>query len=125
MGRAAVPLNMLILGASLAQGARWSAVRWQTNLLIAVAKLVLMPAVGIATVYLMRAILPDGTVSPALCLVTLMVTATPTANNVLVMVKVAGEDADAMSTCIFTQYALSPIFLTASVALFVYIAENI
>lgn len=25
MGRAAVPLNMLILGASLAQGARWSA----------------------------------------------------------------------------------------------------
>jgi len=125
MGRAAVPLNMLILGASLAQGARWSAVRWQTNLLIAFAKLVVMPAVGIATVYLMRAILPDGTVSPALCLVTLMVTATPTANNVLVMVKVAGEDADAMSTCIFTQYALSPIFLTASVALFVYIAESI
>lgn len=30
-------------------------------------------------------------------LVTMMVTATPTANNVLVMVKVAGEDADAMS----------------------------
>jgi len=125
MGRAAVPLNMLILGASLAHGARWSAVRWQTNLLIAFAKLVLMPAVGIATVYLLRAILPTGTVSPAVYLVTMMVTATPTANNVLVMVKVAGEDADAMSTCIFTQYALSPIFLTASVALFVYIAENI
>eukprot|EP00667_Euglena_gracilis_P012266 EG_transcript_12571 len=103
MGRAAVPLNMLILGASLAQGAAWASVRWQTNLLIALAKLIIMPAVGVATVYLMKLVLPTGHVPPALGLVAMVVTGTPTANNVLVMVKVAGQDAEAMTTCILTQ----------------------
>eukprot|EP00668_Euglena_longa_P003639 GGOE01004259.1.p1 GENE.GGOE01004259.1~~GGOE01004259.1.p1 ORF type:complete len:373 (-),score=100.57 GGOE01004259.1:306-1424(-) len=125
MGRAAVPLNMLILGSSLAQGASWASVRWQTNLLIAFAKLVVMPAIGIGTVYVLRFLLPAGHVTPALGLVAMMVTGTPTANNVLVMVKVSGQDAEAMTTCIFTQYLLSPVILTASVALFVSVAEQL
>ena len=40
------------------------------------------------------------------------VTATPTANNLLLMTELAGGNKAAMSTCIFLQYLVAPLVLT-------------
>ena len=47
------------------------------------------------------------------------VTATPTANNMMVMIEVAGGDKTAMATAIFSQYLVAPLVLTGSLTIII------
>ena len=57
-------------------------------------------------------------------LVVMMVTATPTANTMLVIANVAGQDTTVLSKLLFYQYAAAPLFLTASVTVMVSITQT-
>ena len=52
-------------------------------------------------------------------LVCLICTCTPTANNMVVMCELAGEDRRAMSASIFYQYCAAPVLLPGVLTLFV------
>ena len=56
VGRAAVPINMMILGSKISKGAKLSAVDWKSNLAVVVAKMIVMPIVGIATALFLHAV---------------------------------------------------------------------
>lgn len=58
-----------------------------------------------------------------LWLVALVVTCTPTANNLLVMCDAAGQGKNAMATAIFTQYLVAPVLLPCTITLFVIIVS--
>eukprot|EP00191_Tetraselmis_sp_GSL018_P013793 CAMPEP_0177580568 /NCGR_PEP_ID=MMETSP0419_2-20121207/1633_1 /TAXON_ID=582737 /ORGANISM="Tetraselmis sp., Strain GSL018" /LENGTH=412 /DNA_ID=CAMNT_0019069451 /DNA_START=389 /DNA_END=1628 /DNA_ORIENTATION=- len=125
IGQAAVPINMLILGASLSKGADWTTVPWSLNLSIAVSKLCVMPVVGVSMAFLLKAFLPEGTqVDAGFYLVVMIVTCTPTANNLMVMAELGSQNKHALGTCIFTQYMLSPLFLALSVWMAITIAMS-
>ena len=52
-------------------------------------------------------------------LVILILTATPTANNIVVMCDLAGENRRAMSAAIFYQYCAAPLVLPGVLTLFI------
>jgi len=52
-------------------------------------------------------------------LVCLILTATPTANNIVVMCDLAGENRRAMSAAIFYQYCAAPFILPGVLTLFI------
>lgn len=112
LGAAAVPINMLILGASLSRGAHWKTLPLGLNMSVAVSKMAVMPAVGLATAALLRQSLPGQPAS--FYLVAMMETCTPTANNLMVMAELGDQNKQALATVIFTQYLLSPLLLTGS-----------
>eukprot|EP00929_Paragymnodinium_shiwhaense_P028818 TRINITY_DN16631_c0_g1_i1.p1 TRINITY_DN16631_c0_g1~~TRINITY_DN16631_c0_g1_i1.p1 ORF type:complete len:472 (-),score=71.89 TRINITY_DN16631_c0_g1_i1:224-1639(-) len=125
LGAAAVPINMLILGNSLAKGAKKSPVSFRTAAAIAFAKMVVMPAIGLGITLLSQAYFPiSDPVGDAFYLVAMIVTATPTANNIMVMAELAGESKEGLAACIFLQYLLAPVFLTAWLAVFVTVATT-
>lgn len=133
VGDAAVPINMFILGSSLyysAKGVGTSVLedeklQMRTMLAIIFGKLVIMPAIGIGTAMLMRQFLsiPED-IDASFYLVIMLVTATPTANNVMVMAELGGQSKEAMAMSIFSQYLCAPIVLTASVGVIVTIASK-
>ena len=55
----------------------------------------------------------------------MIVTCTPTANSIVVMSEVSGQNRDAIATCIFTQYLFAPVLLSISVLAFVSLAQYI
>jgi len=117
VGASAVPINMLILGSTLSRGPNWGAVSRKAALVIAFAKLIIMPALGFAVVSLLRraATFAHMMVPDAAWLVALVVLATPTANNLNVMCQLAGQNSQAMATTIFIQYVVSPFAMIATV----------
>ena len=107
-----MPLNLLLLGNSLSKGPNWNALPMRCNVGIIIAKMLLMPAFAIGLMLLVDATLGDEGVrllplndpyDQVLFLAGAAVAATPTANNMLVMVEVAGGDKTAMATAIFSQ----------------------
>merc|ERR1712227_182105 len=52
LGKAAVPLNMLVLGASLGNIPNFSSIPWPSTIALVFAKFVLHPAIGFGIVYL-------------------------------------------------------------------------
>lgn len=122
LGAAAVPVNLLLLGGALSRGpaAVRAAVDAHTLVAVTAAKLLLMPAAAAAICAAGRGALPRMAepYDDAMALVALLVAATPTANNVLVMVEAAGGDADAVAALIAVQYAVAPVLLTLTVSLF-------
>merc|ERR1711935_1299561 len=59
MGQAAVPINMLILGSSLASFS-WQTLKeapWRTNLCVVFAKMVVMPCFGIGTALALHSVM--------------------------------------------------------------------
>ena len=60
IGRAAVPINMLILGSKLSRGANFKQVKCSVNLAIVVVKMVLMPAIGVGVAFLIRQVSLSG-----------------------------------------------------------------
>mmetsp|Transcript_30103 Transcript_30103/g.84993 ORF Transcript_30103/g.84993 Transcript_30103/m.84993 type:complete len:316 (-) Transcript_30103:432-1379(-) len=114
LGQAAVPINMLILGASLSKGADWETLPLKLNLAIALSKLLVMPLLGLGTAVTLKHLFHLEGVNASFYLVVMMVTACPTANNLMVMAELGSQDKNALGTCIFTQYMLSPIFLTVT-----------
>jgi predicted permease len=124
IGKAAVPLNLLLLGVSLSNGPSWADVFGATNIAIAVAKMVVMPLIAAAVVLVAgRAIPLDPRVHDELWLVGLVVTCTPTANNVMIMTEAAGLNKAAMGTSIFTQYLLAPVLMPINITLFALIVS--
>jgi predicted permease len=122
LGDAAVPLNLITLGASLAKGPDFNSISVKSCAAIVVAKLILMPVVAMLAVMAVNAFFPVNILHPfqqPFYLTAMVVASTPTANNVLIMCTIAGQDRTAMSTAIFVQYACSPIILTLTICGFV------
>jgi len=124
IGDAAVPINSFILGNSLCK--RFEALLDDSiaqdsippKVLFAVlfAKMVIMPALGAILALGLRAanILKDS----AALLVTMIVTATPTANNLMVMAELAGQNKEGLASSIFTQYKFFCSYISYFVAYF-------
>eukprot|EP00632_Arachnochrysis_sp_CCMP2950_P014311 CAMPEP_0185694270 /NCGR_PEP_ID=MMETSP1164-20130828/3791_1 /TAXON_ID=1104430 /ORGANISM="Chrysoreinhardia sp, Strain CCMP2950" /LENGTH=545 /DNA_ID=CAMNT_0028361103 /DNA_START=19 /DNA_END=1656 /DNA_ORIENTATION=+ len=129
IGQAAVPINMFILGNSLAKRASdeyrgiASSVSRRAQLAVALAKLVVMPACGAAVGLLLRRPWLIGDNSAAL-LVAMVVTCTPTANNMMVIAELAGENKEGLASSIFLQYVMAPFTITAWLTLFLMIANG-
>ena len=121
LGDAAVPVNLLLLGASLCKGPVWSAVPKRLAFGIVFGRMVLMPLFGVGVAYIMYTYLSpplQGEWAPQFFLASMVVTCTPTANNLMVMVHLSGGNRAGMSTAIFTQYCFAPILLTLSITAF-------
>jgi len=122
LGDAAVPLNLLILGSSLSQGADFEALPLRVGMAITVCKMVVMPLLMSLIVYgLIR--LVDGK-DPAMWLVALIVTCTPTANNVGIMTHLGGQKVESMATAIFIQYVFAPVLIAMSLTYFMWLLSS-
>ncbi|KAL1507342.1 hypothetical protein AB1Y20_008188 [Prymnesium parvum] len=133
IGNAAVPLNLILLGNSLSKGPDWKALPVRCNVGIVVAKMVVMPALAVALmVTLDKTLGDDGSgylpfkdpFDEVFYLAAAAVTATPTANNMMVMIEVAGGDKTAMATAIFSQYMVAPVLLTGTLTLIITILQE-
>ena len=119
LGDAAVPLNLLLLGSSLSQGADFEALPLKVGMAITFCKMVLMPLLMSLVVYgLIR--LVNGK-DPAMWLVAFIVTCTPTANNVGIMANLGGQSVESMATAIFIQYIFAPVLITLSLTYFMWL----
>ena len=123
---------------------------------IILGKLVIMPAIGVGTAMLLRyhiLSIPED-IDASFYLVVMLVMATPTANNVMVMAELGGQvrssdinpistqlnsptpvliscgslhssqSKEAMAMSIFSQYICAPVVLTASTSVIVTIASG-
>ncbi|KAK3288415.1 hypothetical protein CYMTET_4108 [Cymbomonas tetramitiformis] len=125
VGQAAVPINMIILGASLSRGANLKEIPLRSNIAVLISKMVVMPAIGVGTYFFLKAVFDiDENIDASVYLVVLIVTCTPTANNVLVMADVAGQNKQALAACIFTQYMAAPLLLTVWLSIFVALVQQ-
>jgi len=133
LGAAAVPLMLILLGNSLSTGPDWKALNLRCNAGIVVGKMVVMPLVGLAICTVLDRTLGDGGLSwinlqdpydGVFYLAAAAVTATPTANTLLVMTELAGGNKAAMATCIFTQYLVAPLILTLSLTMIVLVLRE-
>ena len=111
LGQAAVPVNLLMLGSNLSKGADFGALPLRTGVVLALTKMLVQPAAVAGLVFLASRVVPDPDINSK-WLVAIIVSLTPTANNIMVQVEVGGQDKAAMSTLIFIQYLLSPVLLT-------------
>mgnify|MGYP003686009127 FL=1 len=128
LGDAAVPTNLITLGASLASGPDFSAISLKSCAAIVVAKLLLMPTIAMMAVALIESTFPVRILHPfqqPFYLVMFVVAATPTANNVLIMCTISGQDRTAMSTAIFVQYLCSPVILSVTICAFIKIMVDL
>jgi len=116
IGKASVPLNMLVLGSNLSKGCDFKAVPLATNLGILFMKNLGQPAVMAAVIFLLSRVFTGTAVS--VWLVAMIVSCTPTANNIMVMVELSGQNKAGVTTCIFTQYIAAPFVLTFVVTVF-------
>lgn len=148
IGQAAVPINMIVLGASLhntyqktkKEKADWESgssivskrmsdggSRGFTSCLafgVVLGKMVIMPVLGVGCVILLSLVYKiPGDIDASFYLTLLIVTATPTANNVMTMAVQAGKDG-IMAKLLFWQYFLAPVVLTVSVGGFVALAST-
>jgi len=135
LGDAAVPLNLILLGNSLTSGPDWEALPLRCAIGIMICKMVIMPCVGLGTSAVIDIALgPDfgglgwlrlrDPCDEVLYLACVAVTATPTANNLLVMTELAGGNKAAMSTSIFLQYLAAPLILTASLTVSIVVMRS-
>jgi len=125
IGRAAVPMNMLILGNSIAKKPSRGVISPAVAISVAFAKMVVMPTIGLFVGYTLKAFqVVPGPTGPSFYLVAMIVTATPTANNVMVMAELAGEHKQGLAVCIFLQYIVSPLLLTAWLSVYVVVATS-
>jgi len=120
MGKASVPVNMLILGSSLSNIPSFSSIHWRSTVVVACSKLLVHPALcfglmfGLHSCGALRRLVGDDSVRPEFVIVACILTATPTANNLTVMAELsAGKEAKkALASMIFVMYCLAPLALT-------------
>ena len=122
LGAAAVPINLILLGAALSKTPERGHVPPLTAAGIIVGRMLLMPLCGLCVAKLLSsthfATIPYIVADP-FWLVCLILTATPTANNIVVMCDLAGENRRAMSAAIFYQYCAAPLLLPGVLTLFI------
>lgn len=112
MGESAVPVNLIMLGSNLSKGADFNAIPISTAVVLTLTKMWIQPMLVAVWVFLCSRL--TGPSFRGQWLVALVVSLTPTANNIMVQVEVGGQDKAAMSTLIFVQYLMSPVLLTVS-----------
>jgi predicted permease len=118
---------MIMLGSTLYEGVKAvpEDFRWVPNLAVAFGKLVIQPAIATVTVCVLHSILPIGENNAAsMYFAMLIVTCTPTANNINVMAEIGGVNKDTMALCILTQYMFAPLTITLWVTVFQYLVQN-
>jgi hypothetical protein len=89
---------------------------------IVIAKMIIMPIIGILTTLVLKNYIwhiPEDIDAP-FYLVLMIVTITPTANNVMVMMEISGSGSkEGMARIIAWQYAVAPVVLSISVMIVV------
>ena len=141
VGGLAVPDNMLILGCNLSASfksfmearkecnGKVCAFSRKTILGIVLGKMVVMPIIGISTVWILKSYVLHipAEISGAFYLVLMIVFLTPTANNVMIMIELGGcgkEVLEGVASVIFVQYAVCPILLTFTMTVAIGIASD-
>jgi len=113
------------LGNSIAKKPSRGVISPAVAISVAFAKMVVMPTIGLFVGYTLKAFqVVPGPTGPSFYLVAMIVTATPTANNVMVMAELAGENKQGLAMCIFLQYFVSPLFLTTWLSVYVIVATS-
>lgn len=115
IGRASVPVNMLVLGSNLSKGCDFRAIPLSTNLGILIMKMIVQPMLMASVIAVLSRTL-GGTMS--IWLVAMIVSCTPTANNIMVMVELSGQNKAGVTTCVFTQYMAAPVVLACVISTF-------
>lgn len=109
IGKASVPVNMLVLGSNLSKGCDFGAIPKATNFGILFMKMIGQPIIMAALIAVLSRTI-GGSIS--IWFVAMIVSCTPTANNIMVMVELSGQNKAGVTTSVFTQYMASPIVLT-------------
>lgn len=132
VGQAAVPINMIILGCNLS-GSYSATVKESeifsgpTTIAIVIAKMIVMPILGILSVIFFREQywkLPQD-IAGSFYLVAMIVFLTPTANNVMVMVELSGSGSkQGLARIIAWQYAAAPVLLSLTMTIAVGLADK-
>lgn len=114
LGGAAIPMAMILLGASLAKGPTSSSVSKGICLSLCLLRLLLMPAFGLLFYYALHSIhvLPTDKI---VLLVLLVESCTPTATNMVVVCQLHQQNEVVMGTMLFYQYLIAPATLTGAV----------
>lgn len=121
LGAAAVPINLILLGAALSRTPERGQLPLATAAGIVIARMLVMPVCGLGIARLLSALhlpVPYMMADP-FWLVCLVLTCTPTANNIVVMCELAGENRRSMSATIFYQYCAAPLLLPGVLTLFI------
>lgn len=120
LGGAAVPAQLLVLGASLAKGPQFTAggATMKLHAAIAFTKLLLMPAVLLFIMFCLIKLTILSARSREAALVMMLVSCVPSANNLIIMLEVSGRNPNMVTTSIFIQYALAPAVLTGWLSVF-------
>jgi len=134
LGKAAVPINLLLTGNALAKGPDWQSLPLKANVGILLGKMVVLPVLAMVVMVVVHRFLgQEGTGAIALqhpwdeplYVAALAVSATPSANNLMVMVELSGGNRKAMSTAIFTQYAMAPLILPITLTSAILVATKL
>lgn len=134
VGQAAVPINMMILGANLSSAYRkgFSTSEWtlerNTMIGILVGKMLVVPVVGILLVWFLKTFcwnIPKD-IDASFYLVLMIVFLCPTANNVMVMVELSGSSSlkEGMAQVIALQYMVAPVILSVTMTVAVGVASG-
>mmetsp|Transcript_15070 Transcript_15070/g.26806 ORF Transcript_15070/g.26806 Transcript_15070/m.26806 type:complete len:528 (+) Transcript_15070:45-1628(+) len=118
LGSAAVPCQLLVLGTNLGNGPSFKNASLKFHGAIALTKMVLVPAVVIFWIFCLAQARVISGAHPEALLLMMVVSCTPTANNLIIMLETGGKDTSTMSTTIFVQYMLAPVLLTMSLTVF-------
>eukprot|EP00934_Nitzschia_sp_Nitz4_P000429 Nitzschia sp. Nitz4//scaffold258_size27474//19321//21045//NITZ4_008187-RA/size27474-processed-gene-0.21-mRNA-1//1//CDS//3329544491//429//frame0 len=143
VGQAAVPINMIILGCNLSASYNNNAkdgkkgkdepdktlFPTRTMMYVVIGKLIAMPIAGFISAWGMYNLVWKDTIpkdiAGAFYLVIMVVFLCPTANNVMVMVELAGSGSKAgMARIIAWQYAVAPVLLSLTVTVAVGLANR-
>merc|ERR1711976_181415 len=108
---------MFVLAGNLSQGADMSAIPTSTNVAIVIGKMVLLPLIIANVVYALSHTV-CASQSDAAWLVALVVSCTPSANKIMVMVEISGQNKNGVTLSILTQYMTAPVLLTAMLTCF-------
>jgi predicted permease len=128
IGKAAVPVNMAVLGINLSISAqstrRDDLVSPTTIAAVVIGKMIILPSIGIlTTVFLRRFWHVPESIKSSFLIVLMIVFITPTANNVMVMASLSSSSMkEGMATLIGWQYLVAPLLLTLSMMLVVRVA---
>lgn len=136
-----MPDNMLILGCNLsasyksfmearrAGNGKVCAFSHKIIFGIVFGKMIVMPTIGISTVWILKNYVLDipAEIAGAFYLVLMIVFLTPTANNVMIMIELGDcgkEVLEGVASVIFVQYAVCPILLTFTMTIAIGIASD-
>jgi predicted permease len=131
VGQAAVPINMMILGANLSAASRKGisspVLGWRTMWGIVIGKMIVLPILGIGGTWILKEFvldIPDD-IDGSFYLVLMIAFLTPTANNVMVMVELSCSGAkEGMAQVIALQYLVAPIILSLTMTIAVGVADG-